>query len=189
VIGMVGELPDAAAVPGLAPNDGDRLVLVGPFAPSLAGSELAKQRGELDSGLPQVPLDDVDAALRLVREMVREGLATAAHDVSDGGLACALAEMAIAAGGGLEVDLDPLVELRGGSGESCLFGEGPGGIVLATEASRASQLIGRSDEAGVSALELGIVTGDWISIAAAERDVSVTLADAERAWRSLDERL
>ncbi|MGA9371332.1 MAG: phosphoribosylformylglycinamidine synthase subunit PurL, partial [Solirubrobacterales bacterium] len=48
VVGMVGELPDPAKVPGLAPRAGDRLLLVGPFAPSLAGSELAKQRGELD---------------------------------------------------------------------------------------------------------------------------------------------
>ncbi|MGA8219602.1 MAG: phosphoribosylformylglycinamidine synthase subunit PurL, partial [Solirubrobacterales bacterium] len=45
VVGMVGELPDPAKVPGLAPRAGDRLLLVGPFAPSLAGSELAKQRG------------------------------------------------------------------------------------------------------------------------------------------------
>ena len=73
VVGMVGELPGAAGVPGLAPAEGDRLVLVGPFAPSLAGSELAKQRGELDSGLPQVPLDEVDRALALVRELVRSG--------------------------------------------------------------------------------------------------------------------
>jgi phosphoribosylformylglycinamidine synthase II len=189
VIGMVGELPDAAALPGLAPNDGDRLVLVGPFAPSLAGSELAKQRGELDSGLPQVPLDDVDAALRLVREMVRDGLATAAHDVSDGGLACALAEMAIAAEAGMDVDLDPLVELRGGSGETNLFGEGPGGIVLAATGERAIQLLERAEATGVPAVELGTVGGDRISIAAAERDVSVAVADAERAWRSLDQRL
>jgi phosphoribosylformylglycinamidine synthase II len=189
VVGMVGELPDAAAVPGLAPNDGDRLVLVGPFAPSLAGSELAKQRGELDSGLPQVPLNDVDAALRLVREMVREGLATAAHDVSDGGLACALAEMAIAAEAGMDVDLDPLVELRGGSGETNLFGEGPGGIVLAATGERANELLERAEAAGVPAVELGSVGGDRISIAAAERDVSVAVADAERAWRSLAERI
>ena len=88
VVGMVGELPDPAKAPGLAPREGDRLLLVGPFAPSLAGSELAKQRGELDKGLPQPPTTEVDAALKLVREVVREGLASAAHDVSDGGLAC-----------------------------------------------------------------------------------------------------
>jgi phosphoribosylformylglycinamidine synthase subunit PurL len=187
VIGMVGELPDATSVPGLAPNEGDRLVLVGPFAPSLAGSELAKQRGELDTGLPQVALNDVNAALELVRGLIREGVATAAHDVSDGGLACALAEMAIAGGIGLDIDLDPLVELRGGSGETNLFGEGPGGIVLA--ASEAAGLLKRAEEAGVEAVELGAAGGDRIEIAAAERDVSVAVAEAERAWRSLEDRL
>jgi len=187
VVGLVGELPDAAAVPGLAPNDGDRLVLVGPFAPSLAGSELAKQRGELDSGLPQVPLNEVDAALRLVRELVRSGAVSAAHDVSDGGLACALAEMAIASGIGMDVDLDALVELRGGSGETNLFGEGPGGIVLA--APDPKELLERAESAGVEAVQLGSAGGDRISIAAAERDVSVALADAGRAWRSLDQRI
>jgi phosphoribosylformylglycinamidine synthase len=184
VVGMVGELPDAAAVPGLVPSEGNRLVLVGPFSPSLAGSELAKQRGELDRGLPQIPVNEVDGALRLVRDLVREGLADAAHDVSDGGLACALAEMAIASGSGMEVDLDALVELRGGSGETCLFGEGPGGIVLAT--GDAEALLKRAEAAGVAALDLGGVKGDRIEIAAAERDVSVALPDAERAWRSLD---
>jgi phosphoribosylformylglycinamidine synthase II len=189
VVGMVGELPDAAAVPGLAPDDGDRLVLVGPFAPSLAGSELAKQRGELDSGLPQPDIAPVAGALALVRELVREGAASAAHDVSDGGLACALAEMAVAAGIGIDADLDPLVELRGGSGETCLFGEGPGGILLAVGESSAEAILERAAEAGVEAVPLGSAGGDRISIAAAERDVSVALADAERAWRSLGEAL
>ncbi len=187
VVGMVGELPDPAAVPGLAPREEDGLVLVGPFSPSLAGSELAKQRGELDRGLPQIPVDEVDAALRLVRDLVREGLVTAAHDVSDGGLACALAEMAIAAALGIGVDLDPLVELRGGSGETNLFGEGPGGIVLA--ASDPTGLLERAKAAGVEAVELGAAQGDRIEIAAAERDVSVSLDDAERSWRSLAERI
>ena len=121
-----------------------------------------------------------------MRELVRSGAVSAAHDVSDGGLACALAEMAIAGGIGLDVDLDSLVELRGGSGETNLFGEGPGGIVLA--AARARDLLERAEAAGVEAVELGTAAGDRITIAAAERDVSVALADAERAWRSLAER-
>jgi phosphoribosylformylglycinamidine synthase II len=189
VIGMVGELPDAAAVPGLAPNNGDRLVMVGPFAPSLAGSELAKQRGELDQGLPQVPIADVNSMLRFVRDVVREGHLSAAHDVSDGGLACALAEMTIAAGVGMDIDLDPLVELRGGSGETCLFGEGPGGILLAAAEDMAKELLDRAVSAGIEAVEIGGVTGDRILIAAAERDVSIAVADADHAWRSLGLRL
>ncbi len=189
VVGMVGELPDPARAPGMAPREGDRLILVGPFSPSLAGSELAKRRGELDAGLPQPDIESVERALTLVRDLVRDGIPSAAHDVSDGGLACALAEMAIAAGVGVEADLDDLVELRGGSGESCLFGEGPGGIVLAVGADDAATLARRAEEAGVETVEVGSAGGDRISISAAERDVSVALADVERAWRSLGERL
>jgi phosphoribosylformylglycinamidine synthase len=189
VVGMVGELPDPARAPGIAPGGGDRLVLVGPFAPSLAGSELVKQRGELDAGLPQVEIGVVAEALAFVRRVVRDDGATAAHDVSDGGLACALAEMAIAAGSGIEADLDPLVELRGGSGESCLFGEGPGGIILGVSAEHVDDLLQAAEQAGVEALEIGGVAGDRLAFSAAERDVSVALADAVRAWRSLPERL
>jgi phosphoribosylformylglycinamidine synthase subunit PurL len=189
VVGMVGELPDPARAPGIAPGEGDRLVLVGPFAPSLAGSELAKQRGELDAGLPQVEIGPVAESLSFVRQTVRDGLATAAHDVSDGGLACALAEMAIAAGRGIEADLDPLVELRGGSGESCLFGEGPGGLILGVENDRVDHLLQAAERSGVEALEIGSVGDDRLSFSAAERDISVALADADRAWHSLPERL
>jgi phosphoribosylformylglycinamidine synthase len=189
VVGMVGELPDAAKAPGLAPRRGDRLILVGPFAPSLAGSELAKLRGELDVGLPQPSIPAVAAALALVREAVRAGGVSAAHDVSDGGLACALAEMAIGGGLGVEVDLDPLVELRGGSGESSLFGEGPGGIVLALGEDQLRPLRKRAEHAGVPVIDLGNVAGDRIEIAAAERDVMVPLADAEHVWRSLADAL
>jgi phosphoribosylformylglycinamidine synthase subunit PurL len=185
VVGMVGELPDAARAPGLAPHLGDRLVLVGPFAPSLAGSELAKLRGELDAGLPQSSIPAVATALAFVRERIRGGGVSAAHDVSDGGLACALAEIAIAGGIGIEADLDPLIELRGGSGESSLFGESPGGILLAVAAGEVSDLLAAAREAEVEVVEIGWVTGERIEISAAERDVSVGLGEADRAWRSL----
>jgi phosphoribosylformylglycinamidine synthase subunit PurL len=189
VVGMVGELPRPERAPGIAPGAGDRLVLAGPFAPSLAGSELAKQRGELAPGLPRVEIAAIADALDFVRGQVRDGTVTAAHDVSDGGLACALAEMGIAAGLGIDADLDPLVELRGGSGESCLFGEGPGGIALGVTADDLEGLLRAAERAGVEAFEIGSVGGDRLSFSAAERDVSVALADAAGAWRSLPERL
>jgi phosphoribosylformylglycinamidine synthase subunit PurL len=189
VVGMVGEVPDPAKAPGSAVSDGDELLLIGPFAPSLAGSELAKLRGELDKGLPGPQIEPVAAALALVSSLARDGLLRAAHDVSDGGLACALAEMAIAGGVGLEADLDPLVELRAGSGETWLFGEGPGGIVAAVGASDLDAVSASADRAGVDAVRIGRAGGETISLSAAEADATVLLADAERAWRSLPERL
>jgi phosphoribosylformylglycinamidine synthase subunit PurL len=185
VVGMVGELPDAAQAGGIALADGQTIALVGPFSPSLAGSELAKLRGELGPGLPSLPIDRVAASLTRVREAIRAGTIGVAHDVSDGGLGCALAEMAIAGDVGARLDLDPLIEARGCSGETALFGEGPGGVVMAAERRALEELEG----GGAEVLILGEASGDRIEIEAAEASVSVALTDASRAWRSLAERL
>jgi phosphoribosylformylglycinamidine synthase II len=185
VVGLVGELPDPGHAAGIAISEGDAIALVGPFAPSLAGSELAKLRGDLGMGLPGVSIDAVRDAIELVSQGVRSGRLTAAHDVSDGGLACALAECAIAGGIGVRADLDSLVELRGGSGESCLFGEGAGGFAVAGPAPELSALAAQGSKQGVDVLPIGEAGGERLEISAAEAEVSVSLADAERAWRSL----
>jgi phosphoribosylformylglycinamidine synthase II len=186
IVGIVGELPAAELAVGLDLREGDEIVLVGPFAPSLAGSELAKLRGELGMGLPENPVEPVARALALVRELVRDGAVRAAHDISDGGLSCALAEMAIAGAVGARLDLDPLIELRGCSGETALFGEATGGFVLAVSAPELDALSDRAAGTGVDVLRLGQAGGERLEIAAAEQDVSVTLGNAETAWRSLD---
>jgi phosphoribosylformylglycinamidine synthase subunit PurL len=181
VVGMVGELPDPAlAVPSAFAHEGDAIALLGPFEPSLEGSELAKQRGELGKGLPQPEVAAVAAACAAVREAVRAGVLSSAHDVSDGGLACALAESAIDAGLGCQVDLQHLRE-RGCSPEEALFGEGPGGFVISGERSKLEALAGD----GVSVLHLGKVGGDAVEVAAGDRSLTVPVAEAERAWRSL----
>ncbi len=177
VVAMVGELPDPAQVAGDAfLREGDAIGLIGPFEPNLAGSELAKQRGELAMGLPAPDVAAVAEACETVRDAVRAGRLSSAHDVSDGGLACALAESAIAGGVGCRVDLQHLRE-RGCSPEESLFGEGPGGFVVSGERSALEQL---------GATPLGEVGGEEIEIAAGDRSLTVSLAEAERAWRSLD---
>jgi phosphoribosylformylglycinamidine synthase subunit PurL len=179
VIGMVGELPDPARVAGSAfARAGDAIALLGPFAPTLAGSELAKQRGELEAGLPRPDVANVAAACAIVRDAVRAGRLASAHDVSDGGLACALAESAIAGGLGCKADLQPLRD-RGCSPEEALFGEGSGGFLLSGE---------RAELEALGAVLLGEVGGAKIEIAAGDRSLTLGLQGAESAWRSLGAR-
>jgi phosphoribosylformylglycinamidine synthase subunit PurL len=185
VVGMVGELPDPGlAAPSAFVREGDAVALLGPFEPSLRGSELAKQRGELAAGLPQPDVPAVAAACATVRTAMRAGVLASAHDVSDGGLACALAECAIGAGLGCQVDFQHLRE-RGCSPDEALFGEGPGGFVLSGEREKLEALAGD----GVEVLLLGKVGGDAIEIAAGDRSLAVPLANAERAWHSLADRV
>ncbi len=180
VVGMVGELPDPArACRSAFVRDGDAIALLGPFAPSLAGSELAKLRGELEMGLPQPDIASVAAACATVREAVRAGELSSAHDVSDGGLACALAESAIAGGVGCSVDVQPLRE-RGCSPEQAIFGEGAGGFLLSGE---------RDILAALGATVIGEVGGTTIEVAAGDRSFTVGVGTAESAWRSLGVRL
>jgi phosphoribosylformylglycinamidine synthase len=176
VVGMVGELPDAAQVAGSSfASEGDAIALIGPFSPNLAGSELAKQRGELDKGLPQPDVVAVVASCAVVRDAVRAGKLACVHDVSDGGLACALAESAIGAEVGCQVDLQPLRD-RGCSPEEALFGEGSGGFLVSGE---------RGELEALGGVFLGEVGGTTIEIAAGDRSLAVGLGSAESAWRSL----
>ncbi len=185
VVGMVGELPDPGRAAGVSLHPGDAIALVGPFAPSLAGSELAKLRGDLDAGLPSTSTERVRGAIELVRELVREGEVGSAHDVSDGGLGCALAECALAGGIGLRVALDGLVELRGASGETCLFGEGPGGFVVGLSPQALARLSSRARERSVDVVAIGEAGGNRLEMSAAELELELPLEAARRAWRSL----
>jgi phosphoribosylformylglycinamidine synthase subunit PurL len=153
IVGMVGKLPDAAAVPrvGFAAA-GDAVALVGAFVPSLAGSELEKLRGGLARGLPPVDLVEQATALAALREAVRGGGLRAAHDISEGGLACALAECCIEGGLGARIEL-PVAD------EAALFGEGPGGAVIAGPRTAVEALPG--------AVVIGEVAGDSLEIAGA----------------------
>ncbi len=184
VVGLVGELPDARKAGGLALSEGDAIALVGPFNPSPAGSELTKLRGGLEPGLAEIDLDAHLRALAFVREEARAG-SLAIHDISDGGLACALAEMAIAGKVGARCDLDALVRTRGSEPEAALFGEGPGGYLIAGKEESVRELQARAKEADVDAWVLGSAGGDRIEISSEWMEPSVTVADAEEAWRSL----
>ena len=157
VIGMVGRLPDARRAGRLGfARAGDRIALVGPFAPSLAASELSKLRGEpLPDRLPSIDLEAVIAAQAAVREGVRTGTLASAHDVAEGGLAVALAECCLAGAIGAEVELE--------GGEEELFGEGAGGFIVSGAADALDQLALR-----VRVRPLGTVGGEAFTVSTAD---------------------
>ena len=120
----------------------------------------------------------------VVREAVRDGMLQAAHDVSDGGLACALAECAIAGGVGVEVDLSALSALHGGEPEAWLFGEAPAGFVIAGSAEAVAAVA----DTGGGAI-IGRAAGSELRIKAGEVAILTSLANADAAWNSLAERM
>jgi len=185
VIGMVGRLPDAARAGRLGfAREGDEIALVGPFAPSLAASELAKLRGEaLPDGLPSFEIDAVRCAQAFVRDAVRSGSISSAHDIAEGGIAIALAECCLAGGLGARIVLDDL--FPGGSPFEALFGESPGGFLLsgAPGALRALAAAGPARPFAVGLV--GAVSGDALQIAIGDMTLSATLSELAEAHRAL----
>ena len=119
VVGMVGKLPHASAAGRLGfTAPGDAIALVGPFEPSPVGSELSKLLGDPPVGeLPVADAARIRVAHGAVRARVRSGSFRSAHDISEGGVAVALAECCIAGGLGASVrlprGLDPFGEAPG----------------------------------------------------------------------------
>ena len=199
VIGMVGRLPDAhrAGRLGFA-RAGERIALVGRFVPSLAASELEKLWGEpLPDGLADIDVDAVRATQIAVRDAVRAGTLSSAHDIAEGGLAVALAECCLAGELGAEVDLGKdlreamspaatgpaAVSPASTAVTAALFGEGPGGFLVSGSERSLSGLGG-----GVPVRIIGTVGGDRLTIGDGDGDgaaVDVTLAELAQAHAAL----
>ncbi len=164
IVGMVGKLPEPDAVPrtGFA-EEGHAIALIGMFEPALDGSELEKLRGRLGDSLPPLDLAAHADALVRVRAAVRSGEVPTAHDISEGGIACALAECCIEGGIGARVSID--------DGEAALFGEAPGGVIVAGP----REVIESLDAAVV----IGEVGGESLSIDGA---LDVPVADLRSAF-------
>jgi phosphoribosylformylglycinamidine synthase len=181
VIGMVGRLPDASHAGRLGfSRVGDTVALIGPFAPSLAASELAKLRGhELPDGLPDIDIGAVHAAQFAIRGAVRVGALSSAHDIAEGGLATALAECCLAGGMGADVRLQEDAE---GDPFVALFGEAPGGFLVSGTPNGVSSL-GRRTPTRV----IGTVGGDALQITLGDLTLGVTLAELAQAHGALAE--
>jgi phosphoribosylformylglycinamidine synthase II len=158
IVMCAGVLRDLATATGLAlRNPGDLVVMVGDPRASLTGSAWVRERMEEGAGAP--PALDLagEAGLQeLAVTAAESGWVRAAHDVSDGGLAVALAEMMLAASPEEPLGLDLDLESLGTDPTVALFSEQPA-IVFAVSPARAPRLFQAARERGIAAWPLGTV--------------------------------
>jgi phosphoribosylformylglycinamidine synthase subunit PurL len=161
-IGGVGLIPDVARMAHLAlRSEGDLLVVVGREAGHL-GQSLYQQiiTGKLEGAPPQVDLADEIKAGNLVRTLIREGKLAAVHDISDGGLLVAIAEMALA--GEIGVQLFPYEGKL--PAHAAWFGEDQGRYVLEASPELAEEIIERARLLALPARVVGRIGGDGLQL-------------------------
>jgi phosphoribosylformylglycinamidine synthase len=164
---------------------GDRLAVVGRSGADVRGSQLELTGAVRGGRLPTVDAAACLAACRAVAAAHRAGLLAACHDCSDGGLAVAVAEMAIAGRLGARLDLAAVPGEPDAVGHdlALAFGETPGRFVCAV----------RADHADAFAAAMGDVPWAWIGAVTAEPALEILTSGGDatslavdrlaRAWR------
>jgi phosphoribosylformylglycinamidine synthase len=102
-LGIVPDIRSAVSMDVKAP--GDSIYIVGETFRELGGSEYYRLKGFLGKTVPKVRGSQAGKVFRAVTRAIDSGLVKACHDLSEGGLGVAAAEMAFAGGYGLELDL------------------------------------------------------------------------------------
>ncbi len=184
-IGMLGLLEDVShAVPAAFQAPGDVVLLLGETRDELGGSEYLATRHGIEQGRP--PALDLDAERALhdfLVEAARQELLRSAHDVSEGGIAVALAECSIRSGLGVGAVLPE----NGLAPEAWLFSESASRAIVTCPAARRDAVLALAEQKGVPAEVLGETGGEHIRI---RPGVDVSVEVAHDAWaRTLPEAL
>lgn len=182
VVGMVGLVHDTDHIMTQGfKQAGDVVILLGDTKAELGGSEFQLVIHGVTEGRP--PVLELDTELRLqktVLKLIQDGLVKSAHDVSEGGLAVAIAESAISGGIGAEVE----VSAEGLRTDVALFSESQSRIVLSVSPEAADAVVEACTQNEVPVQRIGVVGGDRISIQVnGQQAIDVAQHEAERVWK------
>lgn len=158
-------------------NESDVIILIGNTHPELDGSEYHKSmHGVMQGKAPQVDMEAEFQSAQAVLKMVKkddQGNITAVHDLSSGGLAVSLAEMALEGGWGATVDLSRVP----GDGDmtpiQVLFSESHARYLLTVREEYANDITNTLRNMGVPAASIGRVEGNSLVIEQAGLRIAV----------------
>jgi len=174
-IGGVGILPDVSqAVASAFKDAGENIILIGKLAGHIGQSLYLREVHGLETGTPP----DVDLVTErqhgdFVRTQIRAGKVTACHDLSDGGLLVALAEMAMAGNRGAAIDFAP-------AQATAWFSEDQGCYLVTTKDAPA--LLAAAQTAGVPAQSIGVTTAAETLQVAGQAVPVAQLQTIHRSW-------
>ncbi len=104
-------------------KDGDLIVIIGKTYAEMGGSEYFSLCGRSGNIAPKVRGKDAKKLFKTLEKAIKSGIIKSCHDISDGGIACALAESAFAGGLGVEIDLSSVPAPRIFRDDFLLFSE------------------------------------------------------------------
>mgnify|MGYP001325146437 FL=1 len=176
IVSCLGRIKDVnKAVPAHFQNSDSVILMVGDRKDELGGSVYYSLFNELGSNLPKPDLEEVKHQIFALTDCIDDGLVLSCHDIADGGIASALAEMTFGNSLGcnvkIESDLSP---------DKILFSE-TGGFILEILPKNINALKSVFSNYGLDVFEIGTTGGESININEA---VDLAVFNAREAWRN-----
>jgi phosphoribosylformylglycinamidine synthase len=174
-VGLIGNVHRMATI--AFKRQGDAIILIGGTPAHLGQSLYLREiEGREAGAAPPVDLAAERRNGEFIRGLIEDGALDTVHDLSDGGLLVALAEMAMAGGMGARIDC------RGGEPISFGFGEDQGHYLICVPARAVENVLGAAAAATVDAALLGETGGDRIAVAGQGDAAVAALKRAHEAW-------
>ncbi|WP_234050375.1 MULTISPECIES: phosphoribosylformylglycinamidine synthase subunit PurL [unclassified Xanthobacter] len=176
-VGLIDNLAESMTLDFKA--SGELILLIGKTVGWLGASAFLATVCEREEGAP--PPVDLVAEKRngdFVRALIRDGVATAVHDISDGGLLVAIAEMAMAGHMGASLEAPP----EGMDANAWWFGEDQARYVVTVPPSQAGEVVRHAQAAGVPVTKLGKTGGDRLIVPDDRSIIVESLRDRHETW-------
>jgi len=190
MVGMLGVLEDVnlRCTPYFK-NEGDLVILLGELSQEVGGSEYLKLIHNLKVGKPpHLDLEKEKAVQRTCLEVIREGLVSSAHDLSEGGLAVALAECCVSNSAhriGAFINLSPFTShLSRVTASALLFGETQSCIIISCHPKNFTPIKDIANKNKASVLKLGKVGGDSLIISSNKKLIDIKVDELSKIWHS-----
>ncbi|WP_269928413.1 phosphoribosylformylglycinamidine synthase subunit PurL [Kocuria massiliensis] len=184
VVAMMGVLDDVGrrTPSGWAPSeDGNAIYLLGTTADELDGSEWARMKGHLGGRPPRVDLAREKLLGDILVNMSRDGMIDAAHDLSQGGLAAALADSCLRFGVGARIGLGEVAERDGVDDFTLLFSETQGRAICSVPRTEEVRFKDMCTARGYAFARIGVVdaVNDALDL---QGLASIGLHELREAW-------
>ena len=175
-IAMVGLIPDLTSLPRAHfTTEGDRVLMLGRDRSELGGSAYLRLLYDIEQGRPpEVDLGAEERLAELLRFLAFEGMLHTAHDLSEGGLAIALAEACVHSGLGAKLKVD--------NAPVGLFSESQARAIVAMSPKEADKVLEEAAEFGVPATDIGSVGGSRLEVRCDGGVLDAEVEDLHRIW-------
>jgi phosphoribosylformylglycinamidine synthase len=178
MVGLLENVDDALTI--FYKNEGDNILLVGEYGYNVGGSEyLQSVFNQVAGDIPDVDLNVEKNLIDFLQASAKEKMINSAHDISEGGLVCALAEKGI----GSKLGCDVNISLPNHREDFVLFNEDQSRVIVTTSDENIEKVMELTAKYNLPVYMLGKVVKNDFNVSINDKSIEMEISEVEKLWR------